>query len=159
MMYKRFIILLASSSIFILSSCSQDTNSPEEQIRNLVSAMEAAVEQRSLDSVKELVDSEYNDEWNGSRRAALRALMFYFQGHQSIYLLTRISDIKLNDDATAASVVVYVGMAGDPVEKSESLIDLKADLYRFDIMLKKDDDEWLVSSAKWERARAESFGL
>jgi len=158
-MLRNPIIKLLGISLFLITACSQKTNSPEEQIRNLVSAMEAAVEQRSLDSVKELVDSEYNDEWNGSRRAALRALMFYFQGHQSIYLLTRVSDIKLNDDATAASVVVYVGMAGDPVEKSESLIDLKADLYRFDIKLKKDDDEWLVRSAKWQRARLENFGL
>lgn len=125
----------------------------------MVSAMEAAVEQRSLESVKELVDSEYSDEWNGSRRAALRALMFYFQGHQSIYLLTRISNIELNDDASAASVTVYVGMAGDPVEKSQSLIDLKADLYRFDIKLVVDGNDWLVSSAKWERARLENFGF
>ncbi len=150
-------MLLAISGIFLISSCSQDSNSPEEQIRNMVSSMEAAVEQRSLDSVKELVDSEYSDEWNSSKRAALRALMFYFQGHQSIYLLTRVSNIKLNDDATAASVTVYVGMAGDPVEKSESLIDLNADLYRFDIKLKKNDDKWLVHSAKWQRARVENF--
>jgi len=123
----------------------------------MVSAMEAAVEQRSLDSVKDLVDSEYSDEWNSSRRAALRALMFYFQGHQSIHLLTRINDIKLNDDASAARVIVYVGMAGNPVEKSESLIDLNADLYRFDIELKADGNDWLVSSARWQRARSENF--
>jgi len=123
----------------------------------MVSSMEAAVEQRSL--VKELVDSEYSDEWNGSKRAALRALMFYFQGHQSIYLLTRVSNIKLNDDATAASVTVYVGMAGNPVEKSEALIDLNADLYRFDIKLVAKGNDWLVKSAKWQRARPENFGF
>ncbi|NOY17628.1 MAG: hypothetical protein GXP23_12040 [Gammaproteobacteria bacterium] len=149
--------MLSSLGLFFLSACNQDTNSPEEQIRNMVSAMEVAVEQRSLESVKELVDNEYRDEWNGSRRAALRALMFYFQGHQSIYLLTRISNIKLNDNANAASVTVYVGMAGDPVEKSKSLIDLNADLYRFDIKLKKDGDKWLVKSARWQSARSESF--
>ncbi|GBE45116.1 hypothetical protein BMS3Bbin11_00196 [bacterium BMS3Bbin11] len=50
-------------------------------------------------------------------------------------------------------------MAGDPVEKSESLIDLNADLYRFDINLVLDGNDWLVSSAKWERARLENFGF
>jgi len=125
----------------------------------MVSAMETAVEQRSLDSVKELVDSEYKDEWNGNRRAALRSLMFYFQGHQTIHLLTRISDIQLSDDLSIASVTVYVGMAGEPVEKSESLIDLNADLYRFDIKLIADGNDWLVSSAKWQRARLENFGF
>jgi len=158
-MYKQFLIILAACSILLLSACSQDTKSPEEQIRSMISAMETAVEQRSLDSVKELVDSEYKDEWNGNRRAALRALMFYFQGHQSIHLLTRISDIQLSDDASIASVTVYVGMAGEPVEKSESLIDLNADLFRFDIELVADGSDWLVSSAKWQRARLENFGF
>ena len=157
MMHKRLLILLATSGLFLISACNQDTNSPEVQIRNMVSAMETAVEQRSLDSVKGLVDSEYKDEWNGDRRAALRALMFYFQGHQSIHLLTRISDIQLSDDASRASVTVYVGMTGDPVEQSESLIDLNADLYRFDIELVADDNDWLVTSAKWQRARLENF--
>ena len=121
--------------------------------------METAVEQRSLDSVKELVDSEYKDEWNGNRRAALRALMFYFQGHQSIHLLTRISGISLSDDEKSASVTVYVGMTGDPVEQSESLIDLNADLYRFDIELIANGADWMMSSARWQRARLEDFGL
>ncbi len=158
-MTNKSIIVFLVLSLFLLSACNQETSTPEEQIRNVVSAMETAVEQRSLDSVKELIDAEYSDEWNGNRRAALRALLFYFQGHQSIYLLTRISDIELNDDATRASVTVYVGMAGNPVEQAESLISLNADLYRFDITLRTDGNEWLVSSAKWQRARVDDFGL
>lgn len=146
-----------SVSLLILTSCSQDTNSPEQQIQNTISAMEAAVEQRSLDSVKELVSSEYKDEWSGSRRAALRSLMFYFQGHQSIHLLTRTSDIQIADDGKSARAIVYVGMAGKPVEESEVLIDMNADLYRFDVDLLADGDEWQVTSARWQPARPENF--
>ncbi len=153
-MYRYIIFLFC---IFLLSACSEDKDNPEVRIRNMVSAMESAVQQRSLDQVKELVSSDYKDEWNGDRRAALRSLLFYFQGHQSIHLLTRISDIQLNDDASQARVIVYVGMAGQPVDKSESLIDLNADLYRFDVDLIADGDEWLVSSARWEKARVENF--
>ena len=121
--------------------------------------METAVEQRSLESVKELVDSDYKDEWNGSRRAALRSLLFYFQGHQTIHLVTRISDINLSDDGSNASATVYVGMTGKSAEPSEALIDLNADLYRFDIDLMANGNDWLVKSAKWQRARLENFEL
>lgn len=155
-MFKKPVIIILLS-LFILSACSQETATPEEQIRNMVSAMETAVEQRSLDSVKELVDAEYSDEWNGNKQAALRALLFYFQGHQSIYLLTRVSDIDISDDATSAEVTVYVGMAGSPVEQADSLISLNADLYRFDIKLVTDDNNWLVKSAMWKRALPENF--
>ena len=158
-MKKLSIIKLLSVSLLLLTSCSQDANSPEEQIQSTISAMEAAVEQRSLDSVRELVSSEYKDEWNGSRRTALRSLMFYFQGHQSIHLLTRTSDIQITDDGKRASAIVYVGMAGKPVEESEVLIDMNADLYRFDVDLLADGDEWRVSSARWQRARPENFNF
>jgi outer membrane biogenesis lipoprotein LolB len=158
-MKKLSIIKLLSVSLLLLTSCSQDANSPEEQIQSTISAMEAAVEQRSLDSVRELVSSEYKDEWNGSRRAALRSLMFYFQGHQSIHLLTRTSDIQITDDGKRAIAIVYVGMAGKPVEESEVLIDMNADLYRFDVDLLADGDEWRVSSARWQRARPENFNF
>ncbi|MGB5224353.1 MAG: hypothetical protein WBM38_04555 [Arenicellales bacterium] len=156
-MNKLSIIKLLSICFLILASCSQHTDSPQEQIQKTISAMEAAVEQRSLDSVKELVSSDYKDEWNGNRRAALRSLMFYFQGHQSIHLLTRTSDIELADDGKSASAIVYVGMAGKPVEKSEYLIDMNADLYRFDVDLVTDGDEWRVISASWQPARPENF--
>lgn len=156
-MKKLSIIKWLSVSLLLLTSCSQDTNSPEQQIQSVISAMEAAVEQRSLDSVNELVSSDYKDEWNGSRRAALRSLMIYFQGHQSIHLLTRTSDIQITEDGKRASAVVYVGMAGKPVEESEVLIDMNADLYRFDVDLLADGDEWRVSSARWQPARPENF--
>jgi len=158
-MVKNLVILLTLSWLFFISACNKEASSPEQQIQNLVSTMETSVEQRSLDSVKKLIDSDYQDEWNGNRRAALRALMFYFQGHQSIHLLTRISDIQLSDDEKSATATVYVGMSGNRAEQSEALIDLNADLYRFDIELIADDYDWLISSAKWQRARLEDFGL
>ncbi len=121
--------------------------------------MESAAEQRSLDSVKELVSRQYQDEWHSNRRAVLRTLLFYFQGHQNVHLLTRISDIQINDEATSANLIVYVGMAGKRAEASQALLDLNADLFRFDIDLVTEDDEWRVKSARWQRARPEDFGL
>ena len=156
-MYKYILITLLGAGFLLLAACVQDTNSPEEQIRSMVAAMETAVEQRSLDSVRSLVSSDYKDEWNGDRRAALRALLFYFQGHQNIHLLTKISEIQIHDDGSRAEVIVYVGMAGKPVEKSEYLIAMNADIYRFDINLVADGNEWLVHSARWQKARPENF--
>ncbi len=156
-MYKHLLINLLCLSLLLLAACNKDTSSPEEQIRSTILAMESAVEQRSLDSVKERVSTDYKDEWNGNRRAALRSLMFYFQGHQSIHLLTRISDIQIGEDGNSARAIVYVGMAGKPVEESDKLIDVNADLYRFDVDLIADGNEWLVTSARWQPARPVDF--
>jgi len=156
-MDKNLLIKLLCLASILIAACNKDTSSPEQQIRSTILAMESAVEQRSLDNVKKRVSTDYKDEWNGSRRAALRSLMFYFQGHQSIHLITNISDIQIGEDGNRARAIVYVGMAGKPVEKSESLIDINADLYRFDVDLIADGNEWLVTSARWQPARPENF--
>ena len=144
-------------TISVLAACSEAPGSPEQQIRLLVADMESAVQQRSLDQVKSLVSADYRDEWNGNRSAALRSLMFYFQGHQSIHLLTRISDIQLQNEQQKALVTIYVGMAGKPVESSDQLIEVNADVYRFDIDLVTDGSEWLVSGARWQPARPDNL--
>lgn len=161
MLRKTILIIftIIMPGLLLLTACSDDTGSPDQQIRQLLADMESAVQQRSLDQVKALVSADYNDQWNGSRSAALRSLMFYFQGHQSIHLLTRVSAIELAEDQQQARVIVYVGMAGNPVENAQQLLAINADIYRFEIDLVADGKEWLVSHARWQRARLEDFGL
>lgn len=158
-MLRKSILIIFTLIVpgLLLTACSEDTGSPEQQIRQLLADMESAVQQRSLDQVKPLVSADYNDQWNGSRSAALRSLMFYFQGHQSIHLLTRVSEIQLAEDQKQARVTVYVGMAGKPVENSQQLLAINADVYRFDIDLVTNGKEWLVSRAQWQPARPDNL--
>jgi hypothetical protein len=143
--------------ILLLSGCSQDTDSAESQIRSMLSSMETAIQQRSLDKVKSLVSPDYKDEWHPNRRAALRSLLFYFQGHTSIHLLTRVSELAISDDEKTATLVVFVGMAGKPIENADYLVALNADLFRFEVDLVNDGDDWLVAGTSWQRVRPESF--
>ena len=159
MLRKTILIIftIILPGLLLLTACSDDTGTPEQQIRQLLADVETAVQQRSLDQVKPLVSAEYSDQWNGSRSAALRSLMFYFQGHQSIHLLTRVTEIQLAEDQQQARVIVYVGMAGKPVDNAQQLLALNADVYRFDIDLVADGKEWLVSSAQWQPARPDNL--
>jgi hypothetical protein len=89
----------------------------------------------------------------------LRSLIFYFQGHQSIHLLTRVADLQISDDAKSARLLVYVGMAGKPIANADYLIALNADLYSFDVSLINDGGDWLVRGASWQRVRPENFDI
>lgn len=153
----RLIIPLLSSLFLLLPGCSGDTDTAEQQIRKMLAEMETAVQERSLEKVKSHVSPDYYDQWHPNRRAALRSLIIYFQGHTSIHLLTKISELTLSDDEKSASLVAYVGMAGKPIENADYLIALNAELFRFDIGLVNDDGDWLVANASWERVRPDSY--
>ena len=56
-----------------------------------------------------------------------------------------------------AQVIFAVAMAGTPIESTESLIGLKADMHRFELNMVENDGDWLVKSAEWRRAKPDDF--
>ena len=143
--------------LLALSACGGPDDTPEQQVRQLIDAMEHAVESGSVESAAELLHTEYSDSWHPDRRAAVRSLFGYLRRHDNIHLFTVIQSITVTPAQDTADAVVYVGMGGTPVESLETLIAVKADLYRFDVRLAAVDGDWRVRSARWARATEAAF--
>ena len=154
----RGVIMLALGMALLLSACGGE-DTPEQRVHNMIDAVEQAAEKRSLDSVSDHIADSYQDEWHADRRSVLRSLLAYFHRHQNIHLLTQVRDISFNGDESRANVTVLVGMAGTPVESPQALLTLNADLYRFDVELVLEGDDYLLATAAWRQATAEDFGL
>ena len=48
-------------------------------------------------------------------------------------------------------------MAGRPIESTEALLDVRADLMRFDVEFVREGDDWRVRAADWRRAELNDF--
>lgn len=140
-----------------LAACGEPEDTPEEQVRQLIDAMEQAVEVGSVKGAAGLLHSDYRDRWHPDRRAAARSLFGYMRRHDNIHLFTLIKSITVKPSQDAADAVVYVAMSGMPVESVETLVSVKADLYRFDVSLATLDGDWRVRTASWERATEAAF--
>ena len=143
--------------VVLLSACGGPDDTPEARVRQLIGAMEQAVESGSVKSAAELLHADYSDQWHPDRRAASRSLFGYLRRHDNIHLFTLIKSIAMTPAQDAADAVVYVAMSGMPVESVETLMSVKADLYRFDVNLATVDGDWLVRSARWTRATEAAF--
>jgi hypothetical protein len=71
-------------------------------------------------------------------------LRAYFFRQHSIGLLTNIEEIRVYGDS-AAEIDLTVGMAGS----NDGVFGFSADAYRFQLELARDDDDWLLISARW----------
>ena len=80
----------------------------------------------------------------------------YFLRNRSIHLLVQIARIEL-PDPQRASVTLYAAMAGKPIAGVDALLALRAGLYRFDLELTRETDEWRVSNSRWQPATREDF--
>lgn len=125
---------------------------PEARITAVVEGLADAVEQRDLRRAAAFLDPGYRDDRHRDKSMALRSLMAYLRLHHSVHLFSLIREIRVHASGDSADAVIYVAMAGVPVESLEVLRTLKADLYRFDVGLTRNDDDWLIVRSGWRRA-------
>lgn len=146
------VILLAA-----LSACSGDPANPEQQIQDMISAGEEAVEARSIMAVLDFIADDYQDNHGRQKKDIKQLVVGYILRNKSIHLLSRVQGVALDEDDTRADVILYVGMAGVPVASTDQLAFTRADLYRFDLSLVLEEDDWRVVDGSWHQARLEDF--
>jgi hypothetical protein len=140
----RRILLIAG----LLAGCG-DAESPEQQVRKVIDAIEVAAEQRDVSDLMQHVSKNYRDGNGDGPDEASRYVRGYFIANQSIHLLTRVEEIQfLSSEEARANVLV--GMVGREAAASGSW-DLAADLYEFDVALLREDGDWKVTYARWNR--------
>ena len=144
--------------------CSGERETPEQEIRRLV--VEAARAARDRDAAA-LVDriSEHYADARGNDEQRIRSLIaFHLLRNQAVYAITRILELDFPayalgevPEANRAELVLLVGLAGTPIANLEALREMRANLYRFELTLTREDGAWLVSSAGWRPARLDEF--
>lgn len=146
--------------LLMLAGCTGSGSPPEMLVRAQVQALQAAVEQGSLEGCLDSLHTKYLDAMHRNRNAAVRTLLGYVRRHREIHLFVHIDRIGLNESATRADLVAYVALSAVPVESLESLVALKLDLFRFDVVAVPDsDDVWRFATASWRRAQLSDLGI
>ena len=140
-----------------LPACSGDPDNPEQQVRDVISAGEEAVEARSIIGVLDFISDHYQDKDGRQKQEIKQLVAGYILRNKSIHLLTRVQRVAVNEDKSRADVILYVGMAGVPVASVDQLVFTRADLYRFDLSLVMEEGDWRVTGGSWQQARLEDF--
>lgn len=148
-------LVLVAALALVLSACGGEEQTPEARIEALIAEGEQAAESRDVPALGALVSDHYQDPRGYDRRTVLRIAQGLFLRNQSIHVLTVVRDLRVAGDT--ASVRVLAAMAGRPIESVEALVNVRADLMRFDLELAREDGDWLVRSADWRRAELSDF--
>ena len=141
--------------LLALAACG-DKHTPEEQVRHFIATGKATAEERDVIALSELISEQYGDASGRDRRALVGITTGYFLRHKNIHLFTQIEEITF-PVTDVAKIKLYVAMAGTPVSGAQALIDLRADLYQFDLTLLKEGGEWSLQNASWQPASIEEL--
>lgn len=153
---KPVVRILLLLSVLLLQACSGDSNSPEAQIQRFIDSAVQAGEARSADGLGDLLHRDFIDQQGNNGKQVGRLLRAYFFRHQSVHLFTRIDDIEILAD-NQASVSLHVAMAGTVISDINALASLQARVYRFELQMVREDDDWLLRHASWQAANLGAF--
>jgi len=125
-------------------ACGGPVEGPEEAIRSWVRQGQEAAEAKDRRALVKMIAPAYTDARGNSRDELEDMFRFYFLKQQRVALITRIEELEVFADS-AAKLVLAVGMAGT----NDNVLGFSADAYRFEMELELQDDEWLLTSARW----------
>ncbi len=144
--------------ITTLTGCGEEPQAPENEIKAVIDLIETAAEKSSVKLFSEHVSDQYQDKHHSNRQRVIRSLLGYFHRNKNIHLFTRIRNIEINQQTPdIAKASINIAMTGTQVDSAEQLLLLKASIYRFDIDLGKEDDQWMIRTAQWRRIQAKEF--
>lgn len=122
---------------------------PEQEVRAVLDALEAAAEQGDASAFAALVSAAYSDPY-GHDRERLRGFVAFHvvQSGRGREVIVRVRDISFTDE-TRAVVALAVGLAGGQGARR-----LSAEVYAVDMDVVREPDGWRVTFAQWRRAPA-----
>jgi len=146
---------MAGAAMLMLAACGGPPDSPEARIRALIEDIEQAAESHEISVFRDVVADDYRDERGLDRQTVLRIVQGVLIRNQRIHLLSLARNIDVQGGEARA--VVMVAMAGQPIESTEALLNVRADLMRFDVDFARRGDQWLVTAVQWRRAEVNDF--
>ena len=142
---------LLTLACLLAIGCKSGPRDPEAEISEFVSKFESKVESKALGDVADLIDEEFTGKGRYNKQKIISLLKLQFLRRRSIHILSRISEVSFPTKDTA-SVILFAGMAGRPVDSLRSFTGIRADLMRFHFQLSY-DGEWRLFKANWSRVR------
>jgi hypothetical protein len=149
------ILRLATACLLLAGAC-RGKRSPQDRVRGELAALEAAVEQKHLDRVREGMSPAFVGP-DGLDRAGLMAMLqVRLRTRPELYLLTRIEELELVEPGLVRAEVL-VAMAAVQMEGPEVLSQVEADLLRVRLRLREEAGRFRVIAASWEPVPIDAF--
>lgn len=127
-----------------LFGCGDPPPPPEQAVRAWLAEAEEEAERKDRVALMTRIAASYTDARGYERSDLDRMFRIMFLRQNAIVLLVDIESIVIHQE-TAADVVLKVGMAGS----NNSVLGFSADAYRFELELQLEDDDWLLTGARW----------
>jgi hypothetical protein len=144
---KLLLVIMLFPLLFI--ACTKETE--EDKVKKVVTSVQQAAEEKKISAVLEHISKTYRDPQGNDYNGIKGILAFYFFRHQKVSVYMPNIDIVVTG-STAKAVFQAILTGRGTGEASSGILPESLGAYNFEVLLYKEDGQWKVTSAKWERA-------
>jgi hypothetical protein len=151
---KRIMALtLVSFLLVLIPVCYLETE--QDRVRKVIATIQKAAEEKDIRKVVNSLSKTYSDPQGFTYDTIKGLLLGYFFRHQNIHVYITNLDVTV-DDSVGRAVFQAVLSGGNKTGSATDILPEALGMYAFDASFKKEDGEWKVSSAKWNRVAGNS---
>ena len=148
---------LAVLLLLLLSGCGREAGDKNSQIINLIKHLETAVENKQVDDFMDAISDSIQTERGWGKKDIERMLRLRLLRRSSVHIHPQLKTIDwVNEGEDKAEVKLAVAMAATAFS-IEDLARINADLMTFTVTFEKHHGDYLLTQARWQRARALDF--
>ena len=136
--------------LVLVAACHKDTE--EDKIRKVITAVQKSAEEKKIMSVLAHVSKTYQDQQGNDYDGIKGLLAFYFFRHRKVSVYIPDIDVAVTGPAAKASFQAILTGAGTGDAAAPGILPDTLGAYNFDVHFRKEEAEWRIVSAAWERA-------
>lgn len=145
-------LLAACAFMIALHGCHRETDA--DKIRKVITSVQKAAEEKDGRKILSLVSKTYRDS-RGNDLDSIRGLLLgYFFRHQKVHVYIPDIDISV-EDSSAKALFQAVLTGGERTGSVSDILPEALGVYNFDVSFRKEEGEWKVTSARWNRVGEE----
>jgi len=142
------VLAVSLALVLLFTACHHETE--QDRVKKVVLSVQKDAEAKQIRSVLDRIARNYRDPQGNDYDGIKGLLAYYFFRHQAISVY--IPDIAVTVSEGTAQATFQAILTGRDAGSGGTVIPEALGMYTFTVALVKVKSEWLVSSAKWERA-------
>jgi len=144
---KGLLVVSAVCLLVVIPNCRKETE--QDKIRKVITSVQQAAEEKDIKKIITCLSRTYHDPQGYDHDTIKGLLLGYFFRHQKVHVL--VPEIVISVDGAGAKAEFQAVLTGGQTGSAADIMPEALGMYTFDVSLRKEDNEWKVVSARWNR--------
>jgi hypothetical protein len=134
----------------LLPACHRETD--EDGVKKVITKVRRSAEEKKIASVLENISKTYQDPQGNDYDGIKGLLAYYFFRHQKVGVFIPDIGIVVTGPTAKATFQAILTGKGTGEATTSAVLPEALGAYDFEVLFRKEEGQWKVTSAKWERA-------